>query len=301
MRELRKIPIARIKVPEIRASSRFDPEQEAWFRATVERFGVLNPILVRPLEGEEFELIAGKHRLEELISQGEGEAECIVIPATGKDAMLMHLAENLARGQNEPMSIARVLKKALDEGATVDELARVTGHSSDWVRFYCGLLNLPQAYQHALEAGDLTVSHIREALRLEIPEEADYALTTSLKLGWTATVLKQYVDRRLDELRMARAQERVLGEPVKAPPPDADRLIKYERCMLCNRTVPRDFTFMHIICQDCKDLAKYILEHVGPPDEAINVVYQALARHFEYQKYLELKKKFEEAPEVEHG
>jgi len=301
MRDLIKIPIEKIKIPDVRASAKFDPEQEAFFKATVEKFGILNPILVRPLGDGSYELIGGKHRLEELAQRGESEAECIVIEASGKDALMMHLAENLARGQNEPISVARTLRKALDEGATIEELARVTGHTEGWVKFYISLTNLPEPYQRALEAGDLTVSHIREALRLEIPAEVDYVLTKALQLGWSASVVKQYVDRRIEEIRMARMQERVLGEPVKAPPPDAEKLIRYERCMICDRTVPREVTFMHIVCSDCKDLSRYIIESVGPPDQAINIIYSALKDFYEYQKYIEMKQKYEEFERRRYG
>jgi len=216
-----------------------------------------------------------------------------VIEADEKDSLMMHIVENMARGESDPISIAQVLDKAIQAGSAEEEIAKATGHTIEWVRFYRGLLKLPEIYQQALAKGELTVSAVREALRLDDPREIDYALTQALRLGWSAAVVHQYVERRISELEMVKARERALGEPQPRPEPDAEKLLQYDECMLCKRRVLKQDTFMHIICVDCKDLTKYILDNVGPPNEAIQVVYEALKQFYDYQKYLELKERFE--------
>jgi len=292
-RRFERIRIDRIRIPEVRASSKLSDEQIAFFQATAEKYGILSPILVRPLADGSYELIGGKTRLEELARQGKDEAECIVIEASEQDSLMMHIAENLARGSSDPVSTAQVLNKAHELGMSDDEIADITGHTVEWVRFYRSLTSLPQVYQEALKRGDLSVTAVKEALRLEIPEEVDYCLSTALKLGWSGSIVRNYVERRLEELRLAHAREKVFGEPFQAPPPDAERLIKYERCMMCDRTIPREAVYMHIICAECRDLLRYVLDHCGPPAEAMETIYEALARFYDYRKYLELKEKFE--------
>jgi len=154
------IPVDRIRIPEVRASSRFTPEQEAFFKATVERFGVLQPILVRKLEGDEYELIAGLSRLREQQEQGKREVEAMVIETDSKEALLMHLAENLARGQTDPISEGAVFKDYLDKGGTKEELAALTGHRKEYIDFRIALLALPDYLKDALgvvvKTGDVT-------------------------------------------------------------------------------------------------------------------------------------------------
>jgi len=144
-----KIPIESIVIPEVRASSKLTPEQQAFFKGTVEKYGVLQDILVRPLPDGRYELIAGKTRLEELKSRGVREVEAKVIEADVKDALMMHIAENWARGSVDPISTARVIQKALDEGATVEEIAQIFNHKPEWVRFMVGLLKLSPTYLNA--------------------------------------------------------------------------------------------------------------------------------------------------------
>jgi len=288
-----RIPIDLIDIPEIRASSKFTEEQEAFFRYSAEKYGVLQPILVRPQGNGRYELIAGKHRLLELQEQGKSHADCMIVEADTRDALMMHITENLARGETDPISVAQVLDKAIQAGADEESIARATGHTPAWVKFKLSLLKLPEVYQDALTRGDLSEETIRQALRLPDEKEVDYALTQALRLGWSGSVVKHYVDRRLDEIRFAREQAEKLKQPEQRPEPDAQKLLQYERCMLCDRTVLRQDVYMNLICQDCKDLTKYIVENVGPPDQALNTVYEALVKFQEYQKYLELKAKYE--------
>jgi len=292
-KRFQRIPINQIKVPEVRASSKFTEEQEAFFKYSAEKYGILQPILVRPLGGESYELIAGKHRLIELQSQGQSHADCMIVETDARDALMMHIAENLARGEADPISVAQVLDEAIKAGADEESIAKATGHTVAWVRFKLGLLKLPEVYREALARGELSEEAIRQALRLPDEKEVDYALTQALRLGWSGSVVKHYVDRRLDEIRLAKEQAEKLKQPEQRPEPDAQKLLQYERCMLCDRTILRQDIFMNLICRDCKDLIRYIIENVGPPDQAINTVYEALLKFEEYKKYLELKAKYE--------
>jgi len=150
--ELKRVPIESISIPEIRASSKLNEDQQAVLRATVEKYGVLNEPIVRPLKDGGYELIAGRSRLLELKRQGATEVDVKVIEADEKDALIMHLAENLARGETDPISEAQVLDAFIKSGGTIEEAAKLTGHSPEWVKFRLGLLKPPgreaQAWAH---------------------------------------------------------------------------------------------------------------------------------------------------------
>jgi len=286
---LKRIKIQDIVIPKVRANSRLTEEQLAWFKATVQKYGVLQPILVRELPDGKYELLAGKTRLTELKNQGAEYVDAIVIQADDKDALMMHLAENLARGQTDPISVAKVMQKALDSGATLEELAQITGHSKQWVKFYLSLLELPEVYQKALSEGKLTVTHIREALRLPTVEEIDAALSTALQLGWNAAVLKQYVENRLLEYQKAEEQYQSTGVYEPPPPPEPERLISYRQCMCCRKMVPTEKIRLPTICEDCFQLAQYCVSQLGDPRKAMETIYQALTH---YQAFLNYQQQF---------
>jgi len=112
----RSIPIDKIVIPDIRVSAKFTPEQEAFFKASVEKLGVIQDPVVRPLSDGRYEVIAGAHRIKELESQGAKEVVCKVIDADDKIAVEMNIVENLARGSYDPMEVCKQLNNYLEKG-----------------------------------------------------------------------------------------------------------------------------------------------------------------------------------------
>jgi len=190
---------------------------------------------------------------------------------------LLNILANTARGTQNPIDVARALKKALDAGATEEELAAATGHTVEWVRFYLLLNDLPEEYQEKLKTGELKVGHIREALRLPTPQEVEAALQTTLSLGWNVSTLKYYVDRRLAELQMMQAR----GESIDtAPPPsleEAHEIVTTAKCPQCQRIVEKDQMYTIWVCRDCLTLLKYCLDQLGEPKRAMNEIYEAVS------------------------
>jgi len=300
-RELRKVKIEDIDVPEIRASSEFDEETLRYLYASIGEFGVLQPPIVRPIGENKYELIAGKSRIAGLLERGETEVECIVIPATSRQAVMFHLIENLARGSVNPIATAKVLEKAIAEGYSVADIAHALGHTEEWVKGKLLLLELPPVYQEALERRALSEGAVREALRLPGPMEVDKCLQAALVHGWSAAVVKHYVEQRLREYELAQRMSEQIKEPVHPPPPNPEELVKYDTCMVCNRVVFKETMRMLLICQDCLALERYILDHIPDPNEAMDTVYQALDRHLRYQQYQKLKAEFEPQDKGEEG
>ena len=298
-----KIDIDKILVPEIRASSQLTEEQRAFFEGTVEKFGVLQDLLVRPLPDENFELIAGKTRLEELKKRGVTEVDVKIIEANAKDALLMHLAENYARGSVEPISTAQVIQKALDEGSTVDDIAKIFNHKPEWVKFMVGLLKLPEHYQKSLQEDRIKVTHVREAMRLPDLQEADAALTAAVTHGWNTSVMHHYVNNRLLECEAAAKLSVEEGVTVPPPPPEPERLVRYGQCLVCGLMVPREEIHLPAACTGCYNLAKYVVSQCGTGEEGMQRIYKALelqqaweARQSQFMVEQEMRKKSFETP-----
>jgi len=275
-RRLTKVKIEEITVPEIRASANLPEEAKAFMQTSVEKYGVLQPILLRPKPEGGYELIAGKTRLEEQKNQGLTEVEAFVLEAGEKDALVMHLIENWARGSTDPVSEAQVCEKFLNLGGSIEELAGLLGHTPEWVKLRLIVLKLPEVYKNALRDGKLKIGHIHAVLDLPNPQEIDYALDTALKLNWNVKTLEYFVERRLTDLETAKA---LSGEATPPPLPtetEAKQIVTHFECTGCKRAMPRTTQKFMPLCEECFLLVQYVTDQLGPPKQAMQRVYEAI-------------------------
>ena len=284
-----RISVDRIVIPEVRARSQFTEEQLQFLKASLGKYGLLSYPIVRPLQDGNYELIDGEHRVRTAKEQGIEEIECVVLPADDKDAAIINILMNVARGQQDPLGIAIAIDKAVKAGMSYEEIAKIFNRSEQWVKFYHNLLELPEEYQNALREGKLTVSHIREAMRLPDLYEIDNALRTAINLGWNASTLKHYVENRLEQLRAHYESCREAGVVTPPPPPEPEKLVRYSQCLICGRMVPREQIYLPATCSDCYNLVRYVVQNVGTGKEAMNYIYQALMH---YNTFLQMQQQY---------
>ena len=142
---------------------------------SVTEFGVLQPIVVRPLSSPEgtvqFELIMGERRLRAATAAGLATIPAVVRD-TDDDAMLRDaLLENLHRANLNPLEEASAYQQLLsDFGITQDELAAKLGRSRPQVTNTLRLLRLPADVQKKVAAGVLSAGHARALLSMRDEE-----------------------------------------------------------------------------------------------------------------------------------
>ncbi|CAN5246661.1 ParB/RepB/Spo0J family partition protein [soil metagenome] len=148
----------------------FRPDELAELVVSIREFGVLQPIVVRPLAGAvaggpQYELIMGERRLRATKEVGLPTIPA-VIKNTADDAMLRDaLLENLHRANLNPLEEASAYQQLLaDFGITQDELATRIGRSRPQVTNTLRLLRLPEAIQRRVASGVLSAGHARAIL-----------------------------------------------------------------------------------------------------------------------------------------
>jgi ParB family chromosome partitioning protein len=146
----------------------FDEESMAELVHSIREVGLLQPVVVRPLGGERYELIMGERRMRAAREAGLAEIPAIV-RATGDDVMLRDaLLENLHRSQLNPLEEANAYDQLLqDFGCTHDELAGRIGRSRPQISNTLRLLKLPPLVQRRVAAGVLSAGHARALLGLD--------------------------------------------------------------------------------------------------------------------------------------
>ncbi len=130
--------------------------------------GVMQPILVRPVGGGHYEIIAGERRFRAARLAGLDAVPVLVKPVADEAAAVMALIENIQREDLNPLEEAQGLQRLTGEfGLTHEQAAQAVGRSRSAASNLLRLLNLAAPVQQMLMAGDLDMGHARALLALE--------------------------------------------------------------------------------------------------------------------------------------
>lgn len=162
---LREVPVANVRPNPYQPRRHFDEEGMASLAASIRELGVLQPVLVREIEVDQFELIAGERRWRAARRAGHQTIPVIVQEATDLHSLEQALVENLHREDLNPIEEATAYQQLIDEfGYTHEQVAGRVGKSRVTVTNTLRLLQLPPGVQRALAEGSLTAGHARALL-----------------------------------------------------------------------------------------------------------------------------------------
>jgi ParB family transcriptional regulator, chromosome partitioning protein len=166
-----ELPLASITPNPRQPREVFDEDAMAELVHSVREVGLLQPIVVRPVGPDRYELIMGERRWRAAGGAGLATIPAIV-RATDDDVMLRDaLLENLHRAQLNPLEEAAAYDQLLtDFGCTHDELAVRIGRSRPQISNTLRLLRLPPSVQRRIAAGVLSAGHARAVLGLDDPD-----------------------------------------------------------------------------------------------------------------------------------
>ena len=172
----------------------FEPEAFAELVHSVSEFGVLQPIVVRSLGEQKYELIMGERRLRASKAAGLKKIPA-VIRETADDNMLRDaLLENIHRANLNPLEEASAYQQMLsDFGITQDQLATKIGRSRPQITNTIRLLKLPIAVQKKVAAGVLSAGHARALLSIEAPERMEALANKVINEGLSVRSLEELV------------------------------------------------------------------------------------------------------------
>jgi ParB family chromosome partitioning protein len=129
--------------------------------------GVMQPVLVRSVGGDRYEVIAGERRTRAAKLAGLDEVPVLVKDVPDEAAAAMALIENIQREDLNPLEEAQGLKRLTDEfGLTHEMAAKAVGRSRSAASNLLRLLNLTEPVQQMLMAGDIDMGHARALLPL---------------------------------------------------------------------------------------------------------------------------------------
>src|SRR5690606_33884086 len=130
--------------------------------------GIMQPIMVRPVGEDAWEIIAGERRWRASQIAGLSEVPCLVREIPDEAALAMSLIENIQREDLNPLEEAGGIQRLIDEFAmTHQQAADAVGRSRPAASNLLRLLNLARPVQELLMAGDIDMGHARALLPLD--------------------------------------------------------------------------------------------------------------------------------------
>ncbi|MDX1581029.1 MAG: ParB/RepB/Spo0J family partition protein [Alphaproteobacteria bacterium] len=172
--QVRKIPLDEIEPGRFQPRTEMDEIALQELAASIKAQGVVQPIVVRPLDGgPRFELVAGERRWRASRLAGLSEIPALVRDLPDQTVLAVGLIENIQREGLNPLDEAQALRRLIDEcGLTHEQCAEAVGRSRASVTNLLRLVNLDPDVQDMLREGEIEMGHARALLGLPVELQA---------------------------------------------------------------------------------------------------------------------------------
>jgi ParB family transcriptional regulator, chromosome partitioning protein len=165
---LMTLPVGRIRPGKYQPRTRMDQQALAELAASIRTQGLMQPLLVRPVDRDRYELIAGERRWRAAQMAGLEEVPALVREVPDEAALALSLIENIQRENLNPMEEAAGVQRLVDEfRMTHEQAADAVGRSRTATTNLLRLLKLAKPVQEMVMEGALDMGHARALLALD--------------------------------------------------------------------------------------------------------------------------------------
>ena len=221
--------VTRLQPGKYQPRTRMDQDSLNELAASIKSQGIMQPILVRPIGEERYEIIAGERRWRAAQLAGMSEVPVLVREIPDEATLAMSLIENIQRENLNPLEEAAGIQRLIDEfGMSHQQAADAVGRSRPAASNLLRLLHLAKPVQECLFSGELDMGHARALLPLAKGDQARLAALVVHK-GLSVRETEKLVQRELhpaaekiadqkvdrDLLRLQEELADTLGAPIK--------------------------------------------------------------------------------------
>jgi ParB family chromosome partitioning protein len=172
VRTLRHMPIEMLRSSPNNPRKHFADEDLDDLAKSIHDKGLLQPIVVRPISGGEYEIVAGERRWRAAQRAGIHDVPVLIRELNDGEALEIALIENIQRSDLNPLEEARAYGQLLEQfNYTQQQLAESIGKSRSHIANTLRLLNLPETVRSQIEMGNLTAGHARALVATDSPTE----------------------------------------------------------------------------------------------------------------------------------
>ena len=170
------LPLGSLRPGKYQPRTKMDPQALAELADSIRAQGVMQPILVRPVDGGNYEIIAGERRFRAAKMAGLDEVPVLVKPVPDNAALAMALIENIQREDLNPLEEAQGVQRLIREfDFTHEQAAQAIGRSRSATSNLLRLLNLAAPVQDMLLAGGIDMGHARALLAVDAASQIQFA------------------------------------------------------------------------------------------------------------------------------
>jgi len=164
----RQIPVERISPNPDQPRRQFTRDALQELANSIAEKGVIQPLIVRPRDGDRFEIVAGERRWRAAQMAQLHEVPVIIRDFTDTEVLEVAIIENIQRADLNPVEEAMGYRQLMDRfGHTQEKLATALGKSRSHIANLLRLLNLPDQVLDMLRAGDISAGHARALVTCE--------------------------------------------------------------------------------------------------------------------------------------
>lgn len=227
-RELQYVPLDLIQRGKYQPRRDMDQTALEELAASIRAQGVMQPIVLRPIDGGRFEIVAGERRWRASQLAGLDKIPAMVRELADEAAIAMALIENIQREDLNPIEEAFALQRLQQEfELTQQQVADAVGKSRVTVTNLLRLIALPDEIKTLLSHGDLEMGHARALLGLPLEQQVEAArhvVARGLTVRQTEALVRQWLSARPEPVKaktdpdIARLEQRLaerLGSPVQ--------------------------------------------------------------------------------------
>ena len=188
---IQSLDIGQLVAGRYQPRQRLDPAYLTELTQSIQQFGVIEPLVARPLADGSYEILAGHMRWQAAQQAGLTQVPVVVREADDRTAAAIALVENLLRRDLNPVEEGRALRRLREEfDLTQAQLAELLGVSQTAISRALGLLSLDPAVQTLIEEGRLDAGHGKTLLGLSGEQQRRLA-EQAVAEGWSVRELEQ--------------------------------------------------------------------------------------------------------------
>ena len=207
--ELKKIPVEHLHPGRYQPRRDMHPESLEELAASIRQQGIMQPVVVRPLQQGGYEIIAGERRWRAAQLAGLERIPALIREAEDRDVVALALIENLQREDLNPLEEALALQRLQKEfELTQQQVADAVGKSRSSITNLLRLLNLHKDVRRLLEHGDLEMGHARALLSLDETQQVEAARQVVAK-GMSVRQTEALVRKKLENPNPSSAQKSI--------------------------------------------------------------------------------------------
>ncbi len=215
------LPIDLIERGKYQPRRNFDQDKLQELADSIASQGVIQPIVVRPLDNQRYEIIAGERRWRASQLAGLQQIPVVIHEVDDQAAMAMALIENIQRDDLNPLEEANALQRLLEEfGLTHQQIAKAVGKSRTTVTNFLRLLELADDVKQMLQLHQLDMGHARALLGLTEKQQVNAArevVDNGLSVRETERLVRrlQGIEEKTTETSVAKTKTQTIDPDVQ--------------------------------------------------------------------------------------